>query len=192
MSSKAMKNTSLKTEEKSSTDNVVSRPEYYWQELYQRYRSSDRLKKTISKILDPDINLYRKILITTEYQCETVYPISADEVLPTHWVINYYDNEVHVVDHSDAHDILSDWFEFNSLPRHLPNGKKIKEIATFDQLIALMTHFNPYWLLEVCAYTLNERDFARLKPNDAYDYDASVEQIAQIREQLKELLKTLK
>jgi hypothetical protein len=153
----------------------------YWQQLYLKYRNYD-LKKILRGILDKDINLYRRILINYSYQNKAVYSVKAYLVEENQHVIGYEgDNMVNVTDQDNAKNILPHWIEFDHLPRFLPRtqGIYIKHypIETFDQLASLMTQFNPYWLLEVCAYSLAGGDFSNSHPNGRYNYEVQSEEI---------------
>lgn len=171
---------------------VVKRPKNYWINLYKRSHKIG-LKKVVNKLVTGNINLFRDIIIAHEYQAEAVQHVAPDEVLPSHWIISYDadDNTIAVADYSDAQLILDSWQEFQYFPDRLPNGEEIPKVKTFDQLIAVMTQINPYLFLEMAAYSLSGKDFGRSDPNREYSYDATPEQIEQIRDDLEKLRDSL-
>jgi hypothetical protein len=170
---------------------VVKLPDGYWQELYTNSKNK-QLKKILSRVIDRDLELYKEILISYCYQLEAVESVDANKVTVEHWVIGMDDdNTVDVVHHGEAESILSEWIQYCSLPKLLANGKKHNKVTTFDQLIALMSQFNPYWVLEVASYSLAGGDFSRIQPNDEYSYEVSKVQMEQIYDNLSKVYDSL-
>jgi hypothetical protein len=168
--------------ENSETKEVVERSPHYWVQLYGRCHNY-ALPEVLDGILNHDIKLYGEILDRLAYKAKVVRVVAFNAVEPTDWILSYNKTKkaVSVVRQDNANVILQDWFEFGGLPRTLPDGTVIGPVKTFDQLLAIMTQFNPYWLLEVVAYTLSGRDFGWMCPNSTYSYSATPEQILQIR-----------
>lgn len=172
---------------------VVDRPPYYWECLYSQFENRD-LREILTGILNHDFSIYRKILGNIALQSEMAEFVLPEEVKPTHWLLKYNDEDgkMTVVDHEQADIIFQDWFKYNSLSRYSTNRTRIDNtIESFDQLLALMTQFNPYWLLEVAAYVLSGRDSRYYGSNFAYNYEANPTEMARIRYNLTELLETL-
>lgn len=174
-------------------------------ELYQIYGVD--LKKTLKRILKYDVSLYRTIIISLQYMMNNVYDVSYNKVLNSQWVISY-DKEnktVDVIDHSNAQTMLDDWLYNKNLAKTLPGGDKIPNVKTFDQLIAIMPNFDPYYLLELAAYALNTKDYKGIEVirddevivKDFSEFEMSSyleissEEFEEKRKELKQLLKKL-
>lgn len=186
---------------------IVNRPEGYWQALFNKYENG-KLKEILHAILNCDMKIFRAMLTTIEYQADVVHFIDPTDVTPKEWVISCTPKQVHVVDVGNAKQILAYWQDFDGLPTSLCDGSEMKVPANFDQLLVLMAQFNPYWLLEVCAYLpmlfgglqLEAKCISHLRagrvyedfsPNPDYNYNATSKEMTQIRIILKQLLASL-
>lgn len=158
---------------------IINRPDGYWLKLFKTQKCLiTNIKDTI--MINP--NLYVKILSRWCEQCEWAeYVLSVDP--KKHWIL-WKDNDdeeegIKVVQHKKAQHILNDWHEFESLGKNVPTT-----VETFDDLMIMMSKFNPYWILEMAALIL-QTDFSRCSPNEDFDYTCDESDIILIKEKLQ-------
>lgn len=173
----------------SSDEEAQERTPKWWKELYRDQRMD--LKKTLERVLDCDITLYREIIIAWMRQIEAIFFVEYEEMEPEYWLISYDqdDRTAKVVNHAEANEVIHELTHSHELPKKLSNGKEIPKIKTFDQLMVLMAQFNPEYILELAAHTLTGRDFSRFKMSDYTELNES--SAKKIREDLESLLESL-
>ena len=183
---------------------VITRHEGYWEELFKRYHNYS-LIENITDILgdnkEGQINLYKHILTRWIRQCKWDIKIP-NKSHTDWWILSKYecdsddeeDGKYSVCPQGKASIILMGWIEFLYLPPTLSDGTNIniENIKSFENLIDLMSKFNPYWLLEICAFTFSYTNFAHCEPNEHYIYnidkkqfDSIIKNLAQFRDNLK-------
>jgi hypothetical protein len=181
-------------EDEPDTRPVVTRPDGYWQHLFTVNRNPYNLLKCVEGTLYADTDIYRHIITRWAHQSGWAESIDKGTQTPDQWILesNRYedkDNTVDVIDQTGAQKILDDWTEFGSLPTTFPDKSPVPQVKTYQQLMAIIPKFNPYWVLEVCAFTFSLNDFSRSNPSEDYNYDAShtPSQIVEISANLQRL-----
>ena len=149
----------------------------------------ENLIKTIKRVLERDISLYREILIRLELDGDAMKYIKIEKFKPKYWLIAYNEADtVLVFRNSDAQDILNEWYEFYNLPEN-NYGRKPKNVATFDQLMAEMTLFSCQFILELAGNVLKKGKPGRINIRDykGFDYDTEEDTLRALIERLEKL-----
>lgn len=179
-----------KHDSSSNSEEVPSeRSHKWWKELYRDQRMD--LKKTLGRVLEYDITLYREIIIAWMRQIEAIFFVEYEEMEPEYWLISHDpdDRIAKVANQDEANEVIYELTHFHNLPKKLSDGKEISKIKTFDQLMVLMAQFNPEYILELAAHTLSGRDFSRFAMTDYNEADKV--SLEKIRRDLEALLKSL-
>jgi len=177
---------------------IVERPDGYWENIFEKYNNQSNLLKCVEGTLNKDPKIYEWILeqwaYTAEYnKSKKVGMNTASEWVPSRRKDKFAEETpgpvyaVTVIPHDTAQMILNEWIEFSGLPPTFPDGTAIPPVKTYFELMAAMTKFNPYWILEVCAFAFSYQDMTRTNPSEDYNYNATPQQIIQITDNLEKL-----
>jgi hypothetical protein len=157
------------------------RPDEYWVEISKKFDYPD-FKTVLASIIYREVTFYRA-LITKLSNSKLTYFIKLENMTSDHYLLSLIGDEaVMVIDHTNAQSMLDNLILSNFLPKNLPNGKTMPKIKTFDQLIALMSNFNPFWLLELAS---QDSLHGRINPN--FNYEVNLSQVEEIKRKLAAL-----
>jgi len=176
-------------------EEVVSkvRPKgYYYYSLFADVRrinhqdSVEKVKEAVDLLVTKPKEFHHHLFVHWAYQCEASEGFEEEEYekLPEEekeklYLMHTEDGEVTCVGNSFAGELLRDWEEFHDFP------KTESKVSNFEELSKVLLSTNPHWLLEVYAFSVDNRDFARLKPSEEWNYQEKVV-VEEILKELKE------
>lgn len=161
---------------------------------YNRYfNGKEKAYYAIKLFLEDPKKIIFEIISGYVCGCEWSYTIMANNFdKEKHLILDdaYFDGEFHVVDQCMYDEILYEFYEVYSMPKKLPNNTNIK-CTNITELITIIQHANPIWILEMHAIFSSMEDKARCYPSEL-KYSVNELEVKKIIKQLKNIMNNKK
>jgi len=130
-------------------------------------------KELIQQVLKDPSLIVKKIIKSYSMQCESYYDMDLNEKIDL--------TKIYILDTIDDINLVTEqWFAsemFDILEPPIQN----QDLNSFEELIKIIATVNPYWILEQYKMACLGNDFARCTINNDYEYEASNDELKEIK-----------